>query len=129
MLIDGDEVSNFIVDRTIKKVWKNAEVTVCLDKDSAMKELLALKQNQVILPDIIFIETGTPSMNGWDFLEEYSRLIIDKEDISRIVVLSWSLFRRDIDHALSYTAVKEYFTKPLKMEDLDLLFQNPMMGT
>lgn len=58
-----------------------------------------------------------PIMDGFEFLDEYDKLSIDKKNTD-IVVLSTSLNPADIDRAEKNKYVKNYFTKSLTPEIL-----------
>jgi CheY-like chemotaxis protein len=116
LIIDDDKVNNFIAETLIKKATKNTNITVCLNGQEAIEELLRIKQQSGKLPEFIFLDLAMPIMDGWKFLDEYYRHDIDAEGGSEIIVLSSSIFRHDIDRALGHSVVKEYISKPLSME-------------
>jgi response regulator of citrate/malate metabolism len=122
MIIDDDEINNFIVEKLIKKVCKITKITTCTDTTNAIDLLLSINKESGRLPEFIFLELFSPSMNGWDFLAEYSRLNLDKIIESRIIILTCSIFQRDIDLALNHTCVIDYITKPVTTERLKSLF-------
>jgi len=122
MIIDDDEINNFIVEKLIKKVCKSTKVTTCTDTTNAIDLLLNINKESGRLPEFIFLELFSPSMNGWDFLHEYNRLHLDIAVESRIIVLTCSIFNRDIDRALSHTSINEYVAKPITAERLKSLF-------
>lgn len=122
MIIDDDEINNFIVKKLIKKVCKSTKVTTCTNTTNAIDLLLSINKESGRLPEFIFLELFTPSMNGWGFLAEYCRLNLDKIVESRIIILTCSIFQRDIDLALNHTSVIEYITKPVTVERLKSIF-------
>lgn len=122
MIIDDDEINNFIVKTLIRKVCKSTKVTICLNITNAIDLLLSINHESGSLPEFIFLELFSQLMNGWDFLDEYSRLNFDKTGVRRIIILTCSTFKRDIDRALSYLSVIEFITKPVTADRLKSLF-------
>jgi len=116
LIIDDDTVNNFIVETLIKKVVKDADILVCLNGQEAIEKLLNIKQGLGKLPRFIFLDIMMPVMDGWQFLDEYRRLNIDDGNHSEIIMISSSLFRKDIDRAVGHAIVKQYIHKPLNME-------------
>jgi len=118
MLIDDNEINNFIVKILITKVCKDCSVDIYLSANEALQNLQRLLSNTSALPDLIFFEVNSPDMNGWFFLDEYERLEIDPDNDGRIIVLTCSIYQPDKDKALRYTSVGGYIIKPLTIESL-----------
>jgi CheY-like chemotaxis protein len=116
LIIDDDTVNNFIAETLIKKAAKDAEITICLNGQEAIDQLLSIKQSSGKLPRFIFLDIAMPVMDGWRFLDEYHRLNLHNGSHSEIIMISSSRFRHDIDRALGNAMVKEYIKKPLSME-------------
>jgi response regulator RpfG family c-di-GMP phosphodiesterase len=124
LLIDDDEINNFISIKLIKKALLNTEIMACLNGKFAIEQLSAIKnQDPDKLPDYILLDINMPIMNGWEFLEEYKRLNIDPLGKSRIYIISSSVFSNDISKARSYPLVKDFISKPLNVEKIKELFE------
>jgi response regulator RpfG family c-di-GMP phosphodiesterase len=124
LLIDDDEINNFISIKLIKKALLNTEIMACLNGKFAIEQLSAIqRQDPSKLPDYILLDINMPIMNGWEFLEEYNRLNIDPEGKSRIYIISSSVFSNDINKARSYPLVKDFISKPLNVEKIKELFE------
>lgn len=115
MLVDDDADDNFIHEREIKK---NNWADIVISKNTGMKALDYLKSNKDKdrYPDLIFLDINMPCMNGWEFLEEYSRL--DKELQSRaiIIMLTTSAYPDEVARAKAWSFVSDFRTKPLTNE-------------
>ena len=73
LLIDDDQINNFITSKLIKKVWPYAEITTCLNGRQAIDLLLSRKREPALaLPEYILLDLNMPVMDGWEFLEEYT---------------------------------------------------------
>lgn len=123
LLVDDDEINNFISIKLIKKALEYTEITACLDGSYAIKKLLDLQaKDPNSLPDYILLDINMPIMNGWEFLEDFKRLEIDPLGKSKIFIISSSVFSNDINKAKSYPLVKNFISKPLNVEKIKELF-------
>ena len=123
LLVDDDEINNFISIKLIKKALANAEISACLNGKIAIDELTQLqKLDPNKLPDFILLDINMPIMNGWEFLDEYKRLGIDPLGKSKIFIISSSVFSNDINKAKSYDLVKDFISKPLNVDKIKELF-------
>ncbi len=78
------------------------------------KELV--KQDNYILPDLIFLDINMPVMNGWDFIEEFKKLNIPTPLF--IVLLTTSLSMMDKERADEIGLIHKFLNKPLEVENL-----------
>jgi len=123
LLVDDDEINNFISIKLIKKVLLNTQITSCLNGKFAIDELLEINRvNPSNLPDFILLDINMPIMNGWEFLDEFTKLKLDALGKTRIFIISSSVFSNDIARAKSYPIVKDFVSKPLTSEKVIELF-------
>jgi CheY-like chemotaxis protein len=119
LLVDDDEINNFISIKLIKKAVDNADIKACLNGKFAIDELSEIqRQDPSKLPDYILLDINMPIMNGWEFLDEYKRIGIDPMGKSKIFIISSSVFSNDISKARSYPLVKNFVSKPLSVEKI-----------
>ncbi len=124
LLVDDDEINNFISIKLIKKALLNTEITACLNGKFAIDTLVEIqKKDPQKLPDYILLDINMPIMNGWEFLDEYKRLSIDPTGKCKIFIISSSVFSNDINKARSYPLVKDFVSKPLNVEKIIELFK------
>ena len=124
LLVDDDEINNFISIKLIKKALLNTEIKACLNGKFALDQLSELQKKQPEnLPDYILLDINMPIMNGWEFLDEYKRLNIDPEGNCKIYIISSSVFSNDINKSKSYPLVKDFISKPLNIEKIKELFK------
>src|ERR1700754_2604659 len=110
LLVDDDEINNFISIKLIKKALLNTEIMACLHGKYAIDLLL---------------DINMPIMNGWEFLDEYTRLNVDPLGKCKVYIISSSVFSNDINKARSYPVVKDFISKPLNVEKIKELFEVP----
>jgi CheY-like chemotaxis protein len=124
LLIDDDEINNFISIKLIKKALSDTEITACLNGKLAIELLTDIQKNDPDkLPDYILLDINMPIMNGWEFLDEYKRLNIDPLGQSKIFIISSSVFSNDINKARSYQLVQNFISKPLNVDKIIELFK------
>jgi CheY-like chemotaxis protein len=124
LLIDDDEINNFISIKLIKKALLNTEIMACLNGKFAIEQLSDIqRKDPAKMPDYILLDINMPIMNGWEFLDEFKRLNIDPQGKSKIYIISSSVFSNDINKAKSYPLVKDFISKPLNVEKIKELFE------
>lgn len=122
LLIDDDDLNNYVNRKLIEKAISNPVVTSFINGKEAIEFLLYTKKEGLSLPDAIFLDITMPLMGGWGFLDEYTRLQIDTAGQCSIYILSVSIFTGDIRRAGTYPIVKDFISKPLNMEKIRTLF-------
>lgn len=124
LLVDDDEINNFISIKLIKKALITTEIMACLNGKYAIEQLVQIqKKDPGELPDYILLDINMPIMNGWEFLDEYKRLNIDPAGKTKIYIISSSVFSNDINKARSYPLVKSFISKPLSVEKIKEMFE------
>lgn len=124
LLVDDDEINNFISIKLIKKALLNTDIIACLNGKYAIDQLVDIqKKDPSKLPDYILLDINMPIMNGWEFLDEYKRLNIDPLGKTKIFIISSSVFSNDINKARSYPLVKDFISKPLNVDKIVELFK------
>jgi CheY-like chemotaxis protein len=113
LLIDDSPIDNFINSSIIKSTQLVSEIIIM----QLPAEALAMLEAEQIKPDIIFLDITMPVMNGFEFLKEYEKLNINKEDI-QIFMLSTSINKEEINKAINNKFVRKFFTKPLTRQML-----------
>jgi len=106
LLVDDDKSMNFLSQEILKIMNAAKEIQVAEDGLDACKLLAG--QN---CPDIIFLDIRMPRMDGFDFLENFTRMNTCKQ--VKIIMLTSSMRAEDKKKALAYNAVVEYIEKPL----------------
>ena len=118
LLIDDNPLDNYTHELLIYKT-NFANDVVALE--SGEEALLALKTGS-IKPDVIFLDINMPVMNGFEFLEKYAKLDLNKESV-KIFTLSSSLNPLDIDRANQSPYISKYIQKTLTEEKLQELMK------
>lgn len=129
-LIDDDGVFNFITARTIKNLTFAEKVTTFDNAQTAFQELQQLSRYKPEeFPDMIFLDLNMPKMNGWEFLNEYEKISDSLVKKCKIVILTSSIDGADIKYSKSYKAVTDFVSKPLTVERLQGITDEPQSTT
>jgi CheY-like chemotaxis protein len=112
-VIDDDKIYHFLLKNLFKQ--NNIDVNPMFFSNG-QDAIESIKQNKDTgnLPDLILLDVNMPIMDGWQFLEEYSKLSGSLTKMSTIYMISSSNDEQDINKAKNFsTIVKEYFLKPI----------------
>lgn len=125
MLVDDNDTDNFISKRIIEITNFSDNVIVKNSGKSAL-DYIHENENEIdLIPDIIFLDINMPIVDGFVFLYEYEKFNNSIKDKCRIIILSSSDNKRDIDKIINNDFVIKFVTKPLtektlqEIQDLD----------
>lgn len=113
LLIDDDEVTNYINTKILKVVSPETKVTVALNGLEGLKHIDRRIDEKEPEFDAIIIDITMPEMDGWQFIEALSAERYSMYLDSNIVMLTSSVFEDDIIRAGKYKLVKTFLSKPL----------------
>lgn len=121
VLIDDSEMDNYISEYIITESKMAQEISVFSSAIEALEYFVKLQTEQQEFPDAIFVDINMPEMDGFGFLDEYSKFPEDIIKKTSVFMLSSSADPNDVKRALKYEVVKKYFTKPLSIDILNQL--------
>src|SRR5690349_9646672 len=97
MLIDDNELDNFINKKLLENEKFSDMILVHQSAQSALDELKRIPKDH--LPKIIFLDIMMPHMDGFGFLEEFSKLDESIKSTSKVIMLSTSESFKDLNRA------------------------------
>jgi CheY-like chemotaxis protein len=115
LLIDDDEPTNFLNQMVLEEMGITKHIRVAQNGEEALAYLqkTSIRNEDFPLPDLIFLDINMPAMNGWEFLQHYSRLPQNQKAHVVIVMLTTSLNPDDRAKAHQISEVTGFETKPL----------------
>tara|TARA_R110002094_G_scaffold5312_2_gene14112 strand:- start:135 stop:542 length:408 start_codon:yes stop_codon:yes gene_type:complete len=113
LLIDDSTMDNYISEFIIKEAKIAEKINVFTSPIEALVYLRTMQSKQEEFSDAIFLDINMPEMNGFGFLDEFSKFPEEIIKRTSIFMLTSSDDPNDIERALKYSAVKKYFVKPL----------------
>ena len=113
MLVDDNDTDNFISKRIIEITNFSSEVIVKSSGKNALDYLSENDDNADKLPEIIFLDINMPIVDGFVFLYEFEKFNNTVKDTCRVIILSSSDNKRDIDKIVNNDYVIKFITKPL----------------
>ena len=120
LLIDDNEIDNFINERMITSSQFANLVEVKNSADAALEYLKSLSGVDDF-PEVIFLDLNMPVKDGFGFLSEFELLSEALRSSSRIIVLSSSISPADINKASTNPHVFKYVNKPLSEKYLEAI--------
>lgn len=119
MLIDDNELDNFINKKLIESENFAGNVTVHQSALNALEELKGMSTDA--LPNIIFLDIMMPHMDGFGFLDEFAKLDENIRRSCKIIMLSTSESFKDLNKANQNKHVYKFLNKPLNKAVLDAI--------
>ena len=113
-IIDDDPIYQLITKKIIEKNNLFADRQSFTDGFDA----LHFFREQKSIPDIILLDIEMPSIDGWDFLDEFCELKKDFDKKIHIYVISSSIAKEDIEKAITYDCISGFISKPINLEKL-----------
>lgn len=123
MLLDDNELDNFINQKTIEATHFANKVYINTSSKSAMEFLTNLEISSSetinIFPEIIFIDINMPMIDGFQFIENFKNKFPDKFTSMKIVILTSSISPIDKEKTLEISKKIVFLNKPLTQDALN----------
>lgn len=118
LLVDDDEITNFLSTEVLQFHFQNAEISVVMNGEEAMQHLFGQLKLNAPLPDVMLVDINMPYMDGWEFLEILE--VSNKEEFSGIAIFMYtsSVYFEDINRGKNNSLLKNILTKPLDVNSI-----------
>lgn len=113
MLVDDNDTDNFISRRIIEITKFAQEVEIKNSGKSALEYLERHKNDPERIPDYIFLDINMPIVDGFVFLYEFEKFDDVLRNKCKVIILSSSDNKRDINKIVNNSNVIKFITKPL----------------
>lgn len=126
LLVDDDNMTNFLHQRVLSKSSICADVKVAKNGQEGIQQLIELNQVLASKEDtvVVFLDLNMPILDGWGFLQEYAMNKNNLKFNTKIFVLSSSINPDDKEKAEENAHVDRYIYKPLTTTSLQSLQLN-----
>lgn len=124
LLVDDDNINNFINERLLKKLHIANKIQVAVNGEEALDIIKDYcSKNGNCCPEMILLDINMPVMNGFEFIESFQKLKFHNKDKVCITVLTSSSNSKDIAKIKSLGNFP-YINKPLTEQKLRDVFVN-----
>ena len=124
LCVDDDPITLMLCKKVIQKSNFSKEIDTAVNGEDALNYfdgLLTTKSNSNNFPQLIFLDLNMPVMNGWEFLDVFSKNQYLKFSKIKVIVLSSTIDPEDIQKSKQYPMVIEFLSKPITTEILEIL--------
>ncbi|GAB3166240.1 response regulator [Telluribacter humicola] len=123
-LIEDDDTTMHLLRKTILRCSLAENI---IELKHGMHALDYLEQvtagQEGLVPDLIMLDLDMPVIDGWQFLDEYTRLYMHHFPHTQICILTTSVDEEDYKRAKEYPVVSYFLKKPCFFPDLEELKQ------
>ena len=74
------------------------------------------------IPEIILLDINMPVMDGWEFIERFTKIQNKFKKRITLYVVSSSINATEIEKAKSLSSVENYLVKPVNIDELEAVF-------
>ena len=113
LLVDDNYIDNIVTRKLLENSSFAENIIIHESPDKAMEAL----RDGSVTPDVIFLDIRMPTMDGFEFLELYDKLNINKKG-TKIYLLSSSLDPADIKSSTDNKYITQFIHKPLTKQIL-----------
>jgi CheY-like chemotaxis protein len=129
LCVDDDPITLMLCKKVIQKSDLAHEIDTAVNGEDALRYFDAITidstSGKINYPHLIFLDLNMPVMNGWEFLDVFSKEnYSEKFSNIKVIVLSSTIDPDDIDKSKEYPMVIDFLSKPITTEIIDLLKRN-----
>ncbi len=121
LVIDDDEIIWILIKDMLQELGLVESLTTFSDGEAALDYLARLDHSQA--PPLIMLDLNLPFLSGLEFLEIYQREHCERLPNTGIYILSSSIRESDRTQTLKYPFVRDFISKPLKIERLKAVLE------
>ncbi|MFN3402815.1 MAG: response regulator [Cytophagaceae bacterium] len=118
LIVDDDEINNYLITANLKKTGNCSAINCFTSAKKGLEYLQSLKNDNVRLPDIIFLDMNMPAMTGIDFINSYIKIPLP----TKLIFAISNNFRPDEINFLQEKGIKTWIKKPITREKLEEIF-------
>jgi len=120
-VVDDDPILVFGIKKMLSTVVDCDSIQAYGNGKLALDGIIDHFKEKGVVPEVIFLDLNMPVMDGWQFLEEFLQLPIEKKVRINILTSSidaldyenWKKFKAKTHHTITYNS------KPIQKKDLE----------
>lgn len=109
-IIDDDPITRFGVKKVLTNHSDNVEYAEFTNGKPAFDQLKSLLDTNEELPDVLFLDINMPIMDGWQFLDAFSKLPLKKKLVINVLSSTidpsdqrkFEFFETNLNHHLTF---------------------------
>ncbi len=122
-LVDDDNIYTYSAKKILKESPVFESHIVFNNAIDAIEHFKKVADDVSQIPDVIFLDINMPVMDGWNFIEEFSKLKPSLKKKVTIYMVSSSIDPHDIEKAKSTSGIAQYIVKPINIEQFEKIFK------
>ena len=115
-LVDDDPIY-IQAFKNLLNSWQIANPFLFFANGKEALDFMQIKEASA-LPDILLLDLNMPVMDGWSFIENFTRLAPLLQKNISIYLVSSSIWEEDLKRAQENLLIKEFITKPILRKKL-----------
>ncbi|CAN5171258.1 response regulator [soil metagenome] len=115
-IIDDDPIYVFCTKRIMQMASFCESFLIFHNGKEALDRLKAIILRDENLPEIILLDLNMPVMDGWEFLDEFTKVPASKQ--ITIYIVTSSIDPADVERAKEYDTINNYIVKPVTVDTL-----------
>ena len=131
LLIDDSDTDNFIHTRRLGKMEVAEEIVVRANGREGIQYFTTPLPGggHPTRPDILFLDINMPVMDGWEFLEKYRHLPVERRARLTILMITSSVGDTDEERVRNLDFVAGHEATPLTKDKIRALLDKHFPGT
>jgi CheY-like chemotaxis protein len=121
-IIDDDKILSYVLQRMMGSADFCQNIEIFQNGKEAINQLFSIKKTPEALPDIILLDLNMPVMDGWQFLDEFEKIPLDKK--ITLYIVSSSIDIQDHTKAKKYKTVSDFLIKPIGKKQIEQMIQS-----
>lgn len=117
-IVDDDHVYQYAIGRQIELCLPQERILKFYHAEEALDYFNRNSMTPEMLPEVMFIDINMPMMDGWQFMEEYEKLIPTLSKTTTCYILSSSINPTDQQRAHHIKSISGFISKPIEDERL-----------
>ena len=122
-VIDDDPITVFGIKKMLNSLDLSDTIKTYANGKEAIDDIRNMLTNGESIPEVIFLDINMPSMDGWQFLEEFISLPLDYKVRINILTSSidpadrqnWEFYKEKTHHLIDYK------NKPIRRAEIEAI--------